>query len=463
MKLHPHKNRPSILAAAAFALLAGLAPSGTAAQTGDTFATTRDYLTQFYPLWFTYNQSRISSKNRLIGPDRISPLYQAVVAINDDTLYASTVMDLTVQPVVLSIPSTPTTYSILTLDQYGEVLHSNIPPQMPGQYLITGPGYGGVVPPGVTHVEMPTERFIFIFRIDKYSNSSVPQLTEAQRFRRELEMQPLCAFLGDPCPDNIPPGGSTLIVPEIAYAIPFKTVADKMIAETPIEFLRQLQDAVASPQTPPLSPSEQALSEHFDALFRDGDWDPSSDFGEGARSAHRDIVESYLTNLGSTNWIHFTDIGNWGGNALHRSAITEFIQYGNDISAAAYYHTFKDASGQPLVGSSPHGYILHFPPGTLPDAQRFWSLTAYTPNAIELIGNPANKFVVARYTPHLHYGNDGSLTIYIAKEQPPGVPKANWLPVSDRPFNVMLRVYGVVPGSSVDKDTYTPPAIVELP
>jgi hypothetical protein len=39
------------------------------------------------------------------------------------------------------------------------------------------------------------------------------------------------------------------------------------------------------------------------------------------------------------------------------------------------------------------------------------------------------------------------------------VPTANWLPFSRREFNVTLRVYGVVAGSSVADNTYRPPAV----
>ena len=32
------------------------------------------------------------------------------------------------------------------------------------------------------------------------------------------------------------------------------------------------------------------------------------------------------------------------------------------MKAAAYYHVFKDANGNPLDGSNPRGYVLTFPP-----------------------------------------------------------------------------------------------------
>src|ERR1700744_1692521 len=48
-------------------------------------STTTQYVEEFYPLWFTYYQSQYTNVNQLAGPDTITPAYQIVVAINDDT------------------------------------------------------------------------------------------------------------------------------------------------------------------------------------------------------------------------------------------------------------------------------------------------------------------------------------------------------------------------------------------
>ena len=40
----------------------------------------------------------------MVGPVRVSPLSQIVVAINVDSIYASTFVDVTEQPLVLSVP-----------------------------------------------------------------------------------------------------------------------------------------------------------------------------------------------------------------------------------------------------------------------------------------------------------------------------------------------------------------------
>jgi hypothetical protein len=248
-------------------------------------------------------------------------------------------------------------------------------------------------------------------------------------------------------------------VPEILLSVPFKTTADDLIAHDPIAFLRQLQRAVASDHTPTLSPYEQALSDRFDSLFANRNMQRSA-FSDGAQAAHALILDRYLTATGPTNWIHFTNIGDWGNQVVERSSITEFIQYANGINSAAYYHVFKDANGKPLDGSNPRGYVLTFPKGQLPEADRFWSVTAYTPEAIELVDNPADKYAVASYTPGLQPNpntEDGPVSIYMVRQLPAGVPMANWLPIPPRAFNIMLRVYG--PEGTVKDNTYVPPGI----
>src|SRR5262249_2432623 len=161
--------------------------------------------------------------------------------------------------------------------------------------------------------------------------------------------------------------------------------------------------------------------------------------------AHSAILDNYLTRLGPNNWIHFTNIGVWNdqniNEAIDRSSITEFIQYANDIGAAAYYHTFRDNAGRALSGNNPHGYVLTFPPRPPPNVspglttKRFWSLTAYTPDSIELVPNPINKYVVASYT-GAQLNLDGSLSVYMAAERPPDVPIENWLPIPKGAFDI---------------------------
>lgn len=437
-------------------------PEARGGAQSDAYLTTVAYVSQFYPLWFTYNQSRFASHGRLAGPKNVTPLYQIVVAINVDTLYASTFLDLGSQAQVLTIPSTTATYSVLTLDAYGDILTTNITAGQAGTYVLTGPGFKGTLPDGVTAVPLSVNFAILIFRADKFSSSGEDETAAANAFRSAIEMQPLCAYTNTRCPHGTSSGGTTLILPEVpAFSIPYKTIADTLVAKQPIKFLEQLQTAVASSNTPPMTPAVKALSDHFNRLFGNGTGTTRQwDFAAGAQAAHALILDRYLGNTGETNWIHFTNIGNWGDDVVERSSITEFIQYGNGIATAAYYQAFEDGAGAPLNGRN-QSYVLTFPAGDIPDAKRFWSVTAYTPQAIELVANTAGTYDVASYTPGLVTNPDGSISIYLATELPSGVPAANWLPIPSRNFNLMLRVYG--PQGSVANDTYVPPAIQEYP
>ena len=117
------------------------------------YTTTAAYVAQFYPLWFTYHQAQVL--NKLVGPEKVTPIYQAVVLINVDTIYASAFLDLTAGPVILTVPETPANYSILLLDPYGDIFGTTLQPNTPGVYALTGPGFSGALPPGVTRVAMP--------------------------------------------------------------------------------------------------------------------------------------------------------------------------------------------------------------------------------------------------------------------------------------------------------------------
>jgi hypothetical protein len=319
-----------------------------------------------------------------------------------------------------------------------------------------------------------------IFRADRFklvNGVEQDMSTEADAFRRGMSTMPLCAYLAQSCPAGVPAGGPTRIVPEVEFALPFKTIADNLIALDPIAFLRQLQAAVDSPNTPPLSSEVKSLSDAFNGLFASGTANNRSEFARGARAAHDEIINQYLDDTGDTNWITYENIGHWCPNpddfysctnpdpgsslAVQRSSITEFIQYANDHEAAAYFHAFKDGDGLPLNGTDPNGYVLTFSSQEIPATSRFWSLTAYTPNSIELVPNSANKYLVASYTPDLQKNADGSISIYMARQLPPGAPAANWLPIPPGPFNVMLRDYG--PLGSVLDGTYIPPGINKVP
>jgi hypothetical protein len=430
-----------------------------------------DYTVRFYPRFFTWMQYQINGENsqrqgagehianRLTGPLGMGPEYKVVVAINDDTIYAEAFLDVSGGPVILTIPAYPNKYSVLQLDVYGNIFStvlSSSPPTDGGVYAFVASGYSGELPRHAVRVEMPYGFTTIAIRTDKYSSSGEDLIDAANEFRSNLRLQTLDDY--DPRGES----GHTLVLPLFFFAPSVKLMADEGLATAPEAFLATVQEAMASPTTQPITDDDRALMQRFDAAFAearemvDRDSGPLADIIRGAQAAWAAIINRWQSHRGSTNWVHFDNIGHWGTAYLDRAALTEYIQVGNDRTAAYYANAFVDASGLPLDGGS-FGYTIEFAKDQLPEYQRFWSLTAYTPEYVELVPNSLDKYVVASYTPGLETAENGSVTIHVQADPPKRGNNANWLPVPKGPFSLLFRVYG--PEGSALAGTYVPPKI----
>jgi hypothetical protein len=75
----------------------------------------------------------------------------------------------------------------------------------------------------------------------------------------------------------------------------------------------------------------------------------------------------------------------------------------------------------------------------------FWSLTMYelTPDGQAFFtANPLERYAIGDRTPGLVRGADGSLDVWMQREDPGPERRANWLPTPQgKPFTVILRAY----------------------
>ena len=100
----------------------------------------------------------------------------------------------------------------------------------------------------------------------------------------------------------------------------------------------------------------------------------------------------------------------------------------------------RDAIGIPLHGDDE--YVLHFPPGGLPQTGAFWSITAYDKASRLLVGNAIGRYSLGERTPDLRYDADGGLRVAISSRSPTdAVLRANWLPAPAGAFYLALRLY----------------------
>jgi hypothetical protein len=143
------------------------------------------------------------------------------------------------------------------------------------------------------------------------------------------------------------------------------------------------------------------------------------------------------------------------GNYLYRYAGAKLGLYGNSKQDALYFGYFVDANHQPLDASKSN-YELRFAKGDLPPTKAFWSVTMYDGKSQMLVKNPLKRYLLnSTMLNSYKYGADGSLTLYLSRENPGPAKQANWLPAPDGTFYSMLRVY--LPGEGVVNASWKQP------
>src|SRR5215813_9592036 len=168
--------------------------------------------------------------------------FRNVTAPNADTLYSSAFLDLTREPYVLSLPNEHGRYYLMPmLSGWTDVF------QVPGTrttgtdaqtYVITGPGWKGTLPQGMTEYKSPTNMVWIIGRT--YSTGTPEDYKAVHAIQDGYKLVPLSAY-GKP---YTPPLG--IVDPDIEMKTP---VRDQVNAMSAGEFFKTL--AVLLKNNPP--------------------------------------------------------------------------------------------------------------------------------------------------------------------------------------------------------------------
>ena len=452
-----------------------------AAVNRQAYATTLRYAIRFYPRFFSYfiqkYVTNAGSLNRfsyaITSPTSglVGDQFRLVNAINVDTTYGAMLsLDLTKGPQILTMPGYDHVASILNLDVFSQVFNPGIDPTAKGTYGLVPPGWQGTLPPGVKRVEMPigSENFI---RADRYTNTGVNVIADSKAFVKAIRLTSLAAYRADPM------SGPAIAVPQIALRPSPNIISTQEMLHAQTKYLRFLQEALRAPTTAgSLSASDLALSRAFDRVFaaaqqgvEQGDNGEMSQIVNAVRTANHMIYNHYYSHLlPDSQWITFANAAASGTHYLDNDAFQSFVLFGNSNTTTRYFDTFSDHLGIPLDTDNFPFYRMTIPKADIPDANRFWSLTAYVPPAPSLVpGTTPNgnngQGNVASYTPGLQRNKDGSITIYIQPNRP-AIParRPNWLRVPpDGPFSMVLRVYGPT-GNTAPGTLYIPPEVKPL-
>jgi len=124
----------------------------------------------------------------------------------------------------------------------------------------------------------------------------------------------------------------------------------------------------------------------------------------------------------------------------------------------AVYPAIETTDGAPM--NAQHDYVIRISADNMPPAEAFWSLTLYDTENGFFIPNDRKKYSVGE-NGGMKLDEDGGIAIYIAAEQPEGVPEENWLPLNlgDYGIDAVLRLY--VPDLK-QFENWTPPKAEKL-
>jgi hypothetical protein len=382
-------------------------------------------------------------------------------APNADTLYTMVWLDVSIEPWVFSIPDMGERYYIMPmLDGFSEVFKVASSRTTGGKaqtYAITGPGWSGTLPEGVTQINSPTGMVWILGRI--YSTGTPEDYRAVHALQDQFSVVPLSSY-----------GKPYTPLPGVVDAnFDMKTAVRKQVdgldIDTYINYLAKLLKT-----NPPTAQDAPIIARMATiGLVPGQDFDPSP-LGFLDREVIKTVPKlalvkmlEHLKKQKTTNgWLYFTaGVGNFGTDYLLRGMANALGPGWNRPQDAVYPLSEKDANGVEYNGAR-HTYVMHFDKGQMPPVKAFWSLTMYDTEFF-FVPNPINRYDLSQRNTFIT-NPDGSVDLYIQAESPGQAREANWLPAPNAKFALVLRLYWPTetPPSILD-GTWTPPAVKRVP
>ncbi|ODR99294.1 hypothetical protein AUC68_04680 [Methyloceanibacter methanicus] len=381
--------------------------------------------------------------------------FKTVVRPNFDTLYSAAWLDLTKEPMVVSVPNTDGRYYLLpVLDMWTDVFAS------PGwrttgteaqTFLVTPPGWTGSIPEGVTELKASTP---YVWIIGRIKTDGPADYDAVHKIQDAITLRPLSQIDNEdwrPEPRKIDPDVDMKTPPkeqvDTMSGAKFFTYAAELLKLHPPHFTDQ----------PIIARMERLGIERGKSFDFDGADPVVKRAIEQAPKAAQELMAWKLPKLAEVvnYWSMNTDtMGVYGNYYLKRSIVTQQGLGANVPEDAVYPLNIGDKEGKPLDGNN--NYKIHFEKDEIPPVNAFWSITLYDPKGFQ-VANELNRFAVSNWMP-FKYNDDGSLDLYFQHESPGKDKEANWLPAPKGPFNLTMRLYA--PKSPALTGKWNPPPVI---
>jgi hypothetical protein len=381
--------------------------------------------------------------------------FKLVVRSNFDTLYSTAWLDLTREPMVVSVPDTEGRYYVLPmLDMWTNVFAApgkRTSGTKAGHFVVIPPAWSGELPAGVTRIHAPTPHVWIVGRTQTNGPQDYAAVHKVQDgymitplSRWGLRPRPAQGAISAPTNSSAPaPREQVDHMAPFAY---FTYAAELMKADPPhftdwstIERLKRIGFEAGHSYNP----------EQLDPIIKEA---LTRAVSEGQKR-----MQAKAAALGRivNGWQMITDlIGVYGNDYLQRAVIAQILLTANQPEDAIYPLVITDADGKPPTGENK--YVLHFDKGRLPPVHAFWSLSMYDAAGFQ-VPNSINRFAIGDRNP-LRYNPEGSLDLYIQHDDPGAEDTANWLPSpSVGVLGLTMRLYA--PGAQVRDGSWVPPPL----
>jgi len=374
---------------------------------------------------------------------------------NFDTLYSLAWVDVSKEPVILSVPAVKDRFYMMPLlDMWTDVfavVGTYGTGTDAGEYAVCLPEWQGTLPKGVKRIDAPTSMFWILGRTQTNGPKDYPyihkiqdqyRLTPLSRYSKTFKP----AFRKDPTVDE---ETSPLVQVGKMGGKAFFTYAMALMKRYP----PHITDMVMVSRMSRIG----LVPENFNYDRLPADVRKALD--NAARNGYREM-RRYIPFLGQdvNGWQMTTkSIGVYGNDYLQRATINMIGLGANPYEQAIYPLNTHDRNGKPPMGGKK--YVMHFTRKDLPPVEAFWSITMYDEEGFQ-VANPLNRFALGDRD-DLKFNPDGSLDIYIQHASPGKDKEANWLPSpASGKLGITMRLYA--PKQRVLDGQWKPPYIEEV-
>ena len=366
----------------------------------------------------------------------------AVTAPNADTLYTVAWFDVSKEPWIVSIPDMKDRFFLFPmLDGWTNVF------QDPGKrttgtkaqkYAITGPGWTGTLPNGVTEYKSPTGMVWVLGRI--YCTGTPEDYKAVHALQDQVTAVPLSSYGKKYTPEAGKVDASmdtkTSVrdqVNALDGAAYFKLFAELLKTNPP--------SAEDAPMVATLAKLGIVPGQDFDATKLDPT--VAKGLAEAPKPAQEKIMAWMKEGVVAGDsklehgWLFTTKTGLYGTAYRQRALITA-IGLGANRPQDAVYPTSEGPDAVKKYGGE-HKYVMHFDKGQMPPVDGFRSLTMYDASYF-FVPNALNRYTLSQRN-KFKTNADGSVDLYIQKDSPGKDKEANWLPAPSGQFILMMRLY----------------------